>query len=128
MKFTLLRILNATIAGLFIFNTSSGQVTTVPSAAITLSNPDRVPVTLLRISPALKDMPEQPPTFKEFNAPRPEHDNPSLEHPMPRLNPDALPNGEDLALQKDYNYGNERKGGPMAATSILSNWSGLTAA
>src|SRR5436190_15444969 len=69
---------------------------------ITIGKPEIIPVKLERISPALTDLPETPPAKEVLSGPRTEHDNPSLEHPMQIVNPDAYPKGEDPALQKSY--------------------------
>jgi len=100
---------------------------TTRAQVLTFSQPDVIPVKLERLSPALRDMPEHPPTESELNGVRPVHDNPSLEHPMHAVNPNALPVGEDPALQKTSN---ERQNEPInvASVSVLSNWAGLTAA
>lgn len=97
----------------------------VNAQQITISNPEVIKMKLIKISPALRDIPEIPPTEAELNAPRVERENPSLEHPMPQLNPDALPHGADPALQT--NYSNEKGFEPFTAATILSNWAGLTA-
>ncbi|MEO6168445.1 MAG: T9SS type A sorting domain-containing protein [Chitinophagales bacterium] len=89
----------------------------------TFSDPELIPINLVRISPAIRDIPQTPPTQEELNAERVEHENPSLEHPFPRPNPDALPQGADPAVQTSYAKGFDG----LTSATILSNWEGLTA-
>src|SRR4030095_6368003 len=73
---------------------------------ITLSNPELIPMELVRISTPLRDLPESPLTQAELNGPRIEHENPTLENQMKVVNYDALPRGADPALQTNYPNGN----------------------
>ncbi|HYV91377.1 MAG TPA: T9SS type A sorting domain-containing protein [Chitinophagales bacterium] len=91
---------------------------------ITLHNPEIIPVTLESISLPLSQLPESPPTPEELNGPRVEKDNPSLEHPIPVTNPNALPKGADPARQTDYTASTTRG----TTATVLSNWAGITAA
>lgn len=90
---------------------------------IKIEGPELIPLQFEGLSPALKDLPETPPTQAELNGPRTERENPFLEHPRPQPNPDALPLGADPALQT--NYAQKQTG--FTSATILSNWAGISA-
>jgi len=91
---------------------------------ITIRNPKTVPIKLLRVSKALRDLPESAPTERQLRGRRLEHENPALEHQMKIVNENALPVGADPALQRN----NEMRTAATASANILSTWTGLTAA
>jgi hypothetical protein len=89
----------------------------------TFSNPDLVPVKLERISKQVRDVTETKPNLKLAPV---EHENESLEKHMPFVNPNALPQGADEALQHRYNQGNYRSTNTVTV-NVLNNLSGLSA-
>jgi len=98
------------------------------AAQVTTIHPDKViPITRVGTNIALRDAPEQPVS----TGPMKEHENESLENRWlqgMKENPDALPQGADPVLQR--NYSQRTKGGgdhTETWTNILSNWTGLAA-
>src|SRR5438445_3691964 len=79
----------------------------------TFSNPELIPVKMEHVSKAVRDVPEE--TYIPKGA-MIDHDNESLEHHMPHVNPNAFPKGADPALQREYKDANER-----SITSVSSN-------
>ena len=61
----------------------------------------------LGLSQPLRDLPEVPVTPEMLAAPHVIRDNPSLERPMPSINPNALPLGADPARQQNYTPTNQ---------------------
>ena len=96
---------------------------------ITIHHPEAVPVKLERISPAIKNLPQTPISVLEKGTRRKIKDNPSLEHPIPVVNQNALPKGADPALQKVYGQhtiGKEQKTDTAGSgITVLSNWEGM---
>ncbi len=94
----------------------------------TFSNSGTVEVKLEATSKPLKEMPDRIPTANELAGERPEKDNPSLERPAIALKPGAMPLGTDPAIQHVYTGNRSASAGSTTSVSVLSNWTGLTAA
>lgn len=91
---------------------------------LTFHNSGLVQIKLEKITPPLTAIKEVPPTKAELNSAKAERDNPSLEHHPPIVNANALPLGEDPALQKQYADANAPS---STSITMLSNWAGLSA-
>ncbi|MEO5674491.1 MAG: hypothetical protein ABIQ74_07565, partial [Chitinophagales bacterium] len=65
----------------------------------TIHHPEIIALTLEKISPPLKSIPDRPAPEGGI---RTEHDNFSLEHPIPITKSNPLPHGADPAIQKSY--------------------------
>lgn len=89
---------------------------------VTIKNPQIIQGTLIRVTPPLKDIPD----FPIINGPNDRTEklggeNPIPIKPHPVLNADALPRGEDPALQKSYSSAR----GQQTASLLNSSWAGL---
>src|SRR6478672_4438332 len=102
----------------------------VNAQIVTIHHPEIIPIVLERISAPLRDLPQTSVSELKKSGKRYEKDNPSLEYPMPLINPNPQPIGEDPALQKIYgqhsSHPNEGKMDTAASgITLLSNWEGL---
>ncbi|MBX7107787.1 MAG: T9SS type A sorting domain-containing protein [Chitinophagales bacterium] len=88
----------------------------------TFGNAEIVPIELIRLSPALRDIPSSQQVIS-FDEPRALHDNPSLENHPVITNPDARPSGADPVRQLK---GDTRDSSDTELT-MLSNWEGMSA-
>ena len=88
---------------------------------VTVKNPQIIQGTLIRVTPPLKDISDFPvisgPNDRKENLG--EHPGPVKAHPV--LNADALPKGEDAALQKNYSSSK----GQQVQSLLNSSWAGL---
>ncbi|MCX6316641.1 MAG: fibronectin type III domain-containing protein [Bacteroidetes bacterium] len=89
---------------------------------VTIKNPQIIQGTLIRTTPPLKDIPD----FPVIHGPNDRTEklggeNPIPIKPHPVLNPDALPRGEDPALQKNYVSAK----GQQTESLLNSSWAGL---
>ncbi|MBK9732816.1 MAG: T9SS type A sorting domain-containing protein [Chitinophagaceae bacterium] len=86
------------------------------------NNPEIVPLELIRLSPALRDLPTTKHLIS-FDEIRVEHENPSLERFMETVNPNARPVGADPIRQMDDNT----RDSSDTEITMLSNWEGMSA-
>jgi hypothetical protein len=89
---------------------------------VTVKNPQIIQGTLIRTTPPLKDIPD----FPVINGPNDRTEKLGGENPIPIplhpvLNADALPRGEDPALQKNYPAAK----GQQTSSLLNSSWAGL---
>ncbi len=88
----------------------------------TFNNEEIVPLELIKLSPALRDIPVSNPVIS-FEEPRALHDNPSLELRPLITNPAARPTGEDPVRQS----GGSTRDSSTTELTMLSNWEGMSA-
>lgn len=109
-----------------LFITASIVCTTMYAQNLKTFHPDQViPLKFVGESKPLRDLPEA--TEQPLKGAWPVHDNPTLENKWLqnlKPNPNALPKGDDPALQKIYNT---NTAAPAASASIISHWAGLSA-
>lgn len=88
----------------------------------TLSNPEIVPLELVKLSAPLTSIPVDKSQIS-FDAPRPLHENPSLELEMEITNPEARPAGADPLRQLKGDV----RDSSSTQIEVLSNWEGQSA-